>query len=295
MSESIFQTFFLLASFNIALIAVAIANFAVSASYLGRETRLTRSRMERRKLKLTDKLKDLQEKDKQTQISDLEQEIKQAKKDVAELSNRLFLLSWSGAVILPSFCFGVSFIFSVLGMNVGILVSNVEIQNALRTWSIMLSSLSLVLGFLLLLAVINVIDSAARNIPLPKLVASFRNDEETIKVKRNKETTIIIEVGNEGEAIAEDAWMYVNFPPSFKILNIPHGEWTIETMNEKDLYPTYNCVRIILGDIHVDSTDVVRIILRTPDEKKAFEIPVGMRDKTMIDRLDFKLTIEVED
>jgi Flp pilus assembly protein TadB len=102
MSESIFQTFFLLASFSIALIAVAIANFAVSASYLGRETRLTRSRMEKRKRKLSAKLEELQKKEQQTQIEDLEQEIKKAKKDISNLNSRLFTLSWLGAVVLPS-------------------------------------------------------------------------------------------------------------------------------------------------------------------------------------------------
>ena len=56
----LFQTLLLIATFDIALISITIANFAVSASYLGRETRLTRWRLEKRKQRLSMKLKELQ-------------------------------------------------------------------------------------------------------------------------------------------------------------------------------------------------------------------------------------------
>ena len=111
MVESIFQTFLIFATFNIALVSVAIANYAVSASYLGRETRLSRKRMERRKQKLSKKLNDLQ---KDVRIDEIKREIKKAEKDISGLNTRLFLLSWVGAVIGPTAFFIVSFIAAIL-------------------------------------------------------------------------------------------------------------------------------------------------------------------------------------
>lgn len=60
MIDSISQTFLIIATFSTALVAILVAIYAISASYLGRETRLTRSRMEKRKDILTERLQRLQ-------------------------------------------------------------------------------------------------------------------------------------------------------------------------------------------------------------------------------------------
>lgn len=91
----IFQTFLLLATFDIALIAVTIANYAVSASYLGREARLARWRLERRKDALDKKVKELQAKG-SLRLSDLKKEIKEAEDEQERLGVRIVLLSWIG-------------------------------------------------------------------------------------------------------------------------------------------------------------------------------------------------------
>jgi hypothetical protein len=179
-------------------------------------------------------------------------------------------------------------------MNLDILIPNPQIQSGWFRILIVLSSGSLIGGFFLLLIVIAMIDSAARNIPLPKIAITFPNYKGTIKIKRNTKTSIAIEVGNEGEATAEDLWLYVDFPPAFEILHVPSGLYTITTYNEEDMYPTYNCLRLILGDLPIRSTDVARIVLKAPDEKKAFKIPVSVSEKTL-GRVDNTLTIEVED
>ena len=102
MAESVFQTLLLLAYFDIALLSITIANYAVSASYLGRESRLSRWRMERRKAKLLKRLKELHE---TAQIETIKNEIKEADAEKRKLRTHIFLLSWLGAVILPSIFF----------------------------------------------------------------------------------------------------------------------------------------------------------------------------------------------
>jgi hypothetical protein len=125
MIESILQTFLFLATFDTILISVSIANYAISASYLGRETRLTRRRMEKRKQELDVRIKELQKKG--LSIKDLEVETKKAKDDMNTLKNRLFFLSWIGAVLVPSLFFVVSLVISVLGINSDILFTDLGI------------------------------------------------------------------------------------------------------------------------------------------------------------------------
>lgn len=175
------QTFLLIATFNIALISVTIANYAVSASYLGRETRLTRSRMEKRKQELMVRFKEMQE---DNRLDTLEQEIKKAKRDISKLSRRIFILSWFGAVISPSSLFILSLITAILGMNIEILTTSLLTQNIWEQQFMMFSTGTLALGFFLLLVVIGVIDSAARKIPVPEFEVFFGNKSKTVKLKR---------------------------------------------------------------------------------------------------------------
>src|SRR4030043_52266 len=108
------QTFLLIATFDIALISIAIANFAVSASYLGRETRLTRRRLEKRKDQLDMKIKELQAKGK-IELEDLKKEIRKAEKERNKLGQRILFLSWGGAVIIPCIFFIVSLLNAIYG------------------------------------------------------------------------------------------------------------------------------------------------------------------------------------
>jgi S-adenosylhomocysteine hydrolase len=62
------------------MISVSIANYAVSASYLGRETRLIRIRMENREQELDEKIKELQTKG--LSIEELKKETKKEENSI---------------------------------------------------------------------------------------------------------------------------------------------------------------------------------------------------------------------
>jgi len=290
MSEAVFQTFLLLATFNIALISVTIANFAVSASYLGRETRLSRKRMERRKQDLLFKLEKMQ---KDVQIGDLKQEIRQAEKDISKLSKRMFLLSWVGAVILPTVFFVISFVSAMLGMNSESLTTNLQIHGFLDQQFIIFSSGTIALGFLVLLVVIKTIDSAARNIPVPRLDAMFNNRSNKIAIKPNQTSRIEVYISNNGEEIAEDVEAYLIVPSPLVIE--PIGNQIVEKCGDTSPFP--NCTIAYLRTqafIYEDSTYSEFFAITAPHEKRLYEMPVWLYARR-IGRTEQKLSIEVTD
>lgn len=286
----IFETFLLIATFNIALIATTIGNYAISASYLGRETRLTRSRMEKRKEKLKLKLADLQKES--LQIENMKQEIKQAEKDISRLNNRIFLLSWLGAVISPTFFFTLSLITAVLGMNLEILTTNLQTRNLWEQQFMIFSSGTLVVGFFLLLIVIGVIDSAARKIPAPEFEIFFGDKTKTAKLKRNAKAEILVCIKNKGEDAAEDVDVYIHFPPFFEIQENPI--YSVQKQLDVGVdFPNYNSVVICFDFLHADIISGGNVLI-LPKESGTFEIPVRIYERKL-GVTKANLTIEVID
>jgi hypothetical protein len=288
MVESIFQTLLLLAYFNIALLAITIANYAVSASYLGRESNLSRWRMGRRKQKLLEKLKELRE---TTQIDSIKNEIGEAEAEQRGLGLRIFLLSWLGAVILPSMFFVISFVCSVFGMNAEIHSQDPETQRFLEQQLVIFSSGTLATGFVILLSVIRTIDSAAKKVPIPEFDVYFKNLMKTLKLKRKETAIVSVCIRNKGEDIAEDVLTMTHFPPAFKV----HlGDYTTCKQGPEADHPDYDSAIFNLQWIHIDTIVNEDATITTPDETKSYEIYVDIYErKTGTSK--HKLTIQVVD
>jgi hypothetical protein len=289
MVESIFQTLLLLAYFNIALISISIANYAISVSLLGRETRLSRWRMERRKRNLDSKIKELQKQG--LSIGDLKNETKEAEADIRRIGRKIFFLSWLGAVVLPSTLFVISFACSVLGMNVETIWKDAFQDKA--CWLIGISILFAGLGFSVLLVVIRVIDSVARHIPLPKLEVTFEDlFSKKTEFKRNEKRIIELYVSNDGEDVADDVLLYAYFPNAFKV-----GKKNKEYDSHESQSTTYpNCVEVTadLGVIHVDSWSGISIEVTSPDLKKTYEVGLVLVERKTV-KSEYKLIIAVVD
>jgi hypothetical protein len=289
MVESILQTFLLLAYFDIALISITIANYAISASYLGREYRLSRWRMDKRKQKLLEKLKELKQ---ATQIEGIKKEIAEEEKEERGIGQRVFLLSWLGAVVAPSIFFIISFTNAIIGMNSEILSKDVGVQGFLEQQFMILSSGFIVLGFIILLAVIGVIDSAARKLPIPEFEVTFPKGMKVLKLKRNERKTIELCVTNKGEDIAENLQIFVIFHPSFKVNLTPFYSVT-KQIAQAD-YPEHNAAIFDVGIIHIDTTLQLHVDLTSPDIKETYEIPIDIYERKT-GKSKHKLTIEVID
>jgi hypothetical protein len=291
MIESIFQTFFFLATFDTILISVSIANYAISASFLGRETRLTRRRMEKRKQELDVRIKELQNKG--LSIEDLEEETTKAKDDMNALKRRLFFLSWIGAVLVPSSLFVVSLVLSVLGINSDILLTDLGITGptVLVADLMFFSVVLLAFGFFFLLLVIRAIDSAARKIPIPEFEVYFKNLLETAKCKRKQMLVITLCINNKGEDLAEDALVMVHFPPAFQVQ--PMGYRTYKQGPETN-HPDYNSAIFDVKRIYPDTIFNIDITITTPDANEIHEIYVSIYE-TKSGHSEYKLTIQTTD
>jgi hypothetical protein len=293
MVESIFQTFLLLAYFDIALLAITIANYAVSASYLGRESRLSRWRIERRKGKLLEKLKELQE---TPQIESIKREIKEGEAEQRGLGIRIFLLSWLGAVMLPSMFFAISFICSVLGMNSEILSQNAETQGFLEQQLMIFSSGALATGFMILLFVVRTIDSAAKHLPIPEFEVFFEFPEHTVLktliMKHNESKKVRLMCHNKGEDIAEDVELFVIFPNTFKIDGV--GDGHISRLGTESSFPDSVSIQYSQDIIHVNMRYFFPLRLTAPNATKTYDILVRIMERK-IGISDHKLTIKVVD
>lgn len=289
MIDGILQTFLFLATFDTILISVSIANYAISASYLGRETRLTRRRMEKRKQRLDGTIKELQAKG--LPIEELKKETKEAEDDIQTLGNRLFFLSWSGAVILPSICYIVSLASAVIGMNSDILLTNPLTQNTAVNGLITLSVSFLGLGFVFLLVVIGVIDTAARRIPIPEFEVYFGNHEEILKCVRKQPENITIKVGNKGEDVAEDVMILIHFPPVFQVIGMGYAVTKQEPETD---HPNFNTAVINAERIYPDTVlgNLVRIV--SPDDTQTHEIFIVIYEAKS-GHTKYKLTIQTTD
>jgi hypothetical protein len=289
MLESVFQTFLLLAYFDIALLSITIANYAVSASYLGRESRLSRWRMERRKKKLRETIKDFKE---TAQFGKFKNEINKIGAEERRLGIRIFLLSWLGAVILPSMFFAMSLICAVVGINSEILTTSSVIQHFLQQQLIEFSVGALGIGFMVLLFVIRAIDSAARKLPIPEFEVYFENRANKIKITRDQRKSILFCINNKGEDVAQDVQVFVFFPPAFEVHE--SGNYDITRQGSETDFPDYNAAIFREDLFHIDTILNLFIDITSPDEKKTYEIPLQIYERK-IDPSKHKLEIEVTD
>jgi hypothetical protein len=276
----IFQSLVLLATFNVALIAVAIANYAVSASYLGRETRLSRSRMERRKARLQSDLAEL--KSQNIEISEIKEKINKAEKDVSSLNSRIFFLSWQGAVIIPVFFFSLSFLFALIGMN----------SDATLNFQLMvLSSITLTIGFFEILLVIKFIDSAAKNLPIPEFSVYFNDEKQSIILEAGQETEISLKIENSGEEIGEDVEIYRIFPVGFSV-DGPSG-YSKMSYDSTATHPNCLCLSSNSAKLYPNIVHIGKLLIAAPAKKGTYDLDIEIYERK-IGRVKKKLAMVVE-
>jgi hypothetical protein len=247
--------------------------------------------MEKRNQELDVRIRELQNKG--LSIEDLEKETTKAKGYMNALKNRLFFLSWIGAVLVPSLFFIISLVLSVLGINSDILLTELGTaeQDFLVHNLLLYSVISLGLGFSFLLLVIGIIDSAARKIPIPEFEVYFTNLLKTLKCKRKQMSVVTLCIRNKGEDLAEDAMVMVHFPSTFQLQ--PVGYRIIKQGPETD-HPDYNSAILEMDRIYPDTIINVDIRITTPDDNEIHEIFVSIYE-TKSGHSEYKLTIQTTD
>jgi len=244
--------------------------------------------MERKKLELIRKLQGL---GKEGHIDDVKKEIREADAERRGLSIRIFLLSWLGAVILPSMFLVISLVCAVVGLNSEILSQDVNTQGFLQQQLLIFSLTTLATGFSVLLLVIRTIDSAAMNIPMPKFDVYFENLAKTLKCKRKEKSMVRFCVRNVGEDSAEDVVIIVCFPPAFEI-HIA-GYATLKQGPETD-HPNCNSLVIQENKIHPETIPSWDAQITAPDDKNTYDVFVDIYE-TKSGHTEHKLNIETVD
>lgn len=169
------------------------------------------------------------------------------------MNRRIFFLSWTGAVLLPSiFCF-VSLICATLGTNVDSLFPLPQVQNLATQSFIVICLVTISTGTVILFIVLNFIDSAAKNIPSPKFSLYFsKTMGQTIKVNDNELTDVRMTIRNIGEDMAQNIETYMHFPPSFKISESQYYELSKDSPTSK-VAPNYTCLYRRNKNLHIET------------------------------------------
>lgn len=153
---------------------MAIATYAISASYLGREMHRSSWRKKKRRAKLKRRIKELGEK---ADVEGIKEEINSCEEEISKINNRLLFLSVRGAVILPSFCFLVALIFCIYdicadptGTTKLFFGEPILIRDILMSGAI----IAITLGAFFLVKTLFAIEQVASEVPMPKFEVTFK-------------------------------------------------------------------------------------------------------------------------
>lgn len=215
MSEGIFQLLLILSYLDIALISITITVYAISASYLGRETSRSISRKRRRVAELKENLGSLSTRIKNEEgIGDIQREISRYKKEQKNLERSLLWLSVKGAVYTPTAFFSASLLACAFGI---LEVLNPEI-------SLASSAVIIVFGALCLGKTLKATEKAATTIPRPKYEVFFKPTRLVTKqCKANTRSTFNLILHNIGDERSEKPLVVLYFPKGIEITKTPRG------------------------------------------------------------------------
>ena len=281
MTEGLLETLQILAYLSIALISLVVATYAISVSYLGRETHRSLWRKKKRRAELERKIKELGEK---ADVKRIKEEIETYEKEISELDKRLFYLSVEGAVVLPSILGLIALVFTIYNIYM-------NPSEIIRHYLMLGAVIFIAAGFVFLVKTLFTIDWVASGIPIPEFEVAFESRlfSEKFHSKERKEVTFV--VANIGEVIAEDIEVFFFFPPEFKVGSSRYYRVTKQEVKEE--YPNHNAVTFDIKRIHIDVGHVLpRIALEMPEKMGSYIIPVGIYERK-IGESKHKLTLEI--
>lgn len=241
--------------------------------------------MEKERQEILEKLGKLK---KEAQIEEAKRQIEESDAKRKQLSRRIFLLSWLGAVILPFVFFAFSFICTIIGMNSEIFTYPQFLQQQLMILS--LGSISF--GFVILLLVIRTIDSAAKRIPVPEFEVSFVTGLRSEKCKIKEQKIVVVCIKNKGEDIAENAHVFACFPPVFDVQENPHQGYGVFSQNILTDTPNYNAAVLTGVDLLPDTVAEIHILLTMPEKEGNYDIIIKIHEKKVGVHRD-RLNIEI--
>ena len=283
--EEILQILLLLAYVAIGLMSITVPTYAISVSYLARETLKTLEDMRKRRRDLSEKLDELRKKlEEEPGVEGIKEEIEKFEEEEAELEDRLECLSAKGAVGYPFGAFALGLVCAAYGIY--IFPENTSLP-------ILASIISIAYGLYRLSKSLYAVEQAALR-PEEKLLPTFRVDFESgatvEKYKLGEEKKVGFHVHNYGKEMAEDLDIMIFFPPVFELLKM--RGYGIAKQGPKTRYPNYNAAEFDFKLIHVAFEMPLTVHVKMPQKPDIYKIPVAIRARK-IGISDHQLTIEI--
>lgn len=270
-----------LAFLAIGLISVTIPTYAISITYLGRETEGTLKELERRRGRFSDKLDELrnriQHETSTTALQAIKQEVSLFEKEEERLRNRLFFLSAKGAVFFPVVFYIMSLSSSVYGI---VYATDEQLFPTLLG-----AAFSLFVGLALLWGTLRGVEDAAlrpEDKLLPAFTVTFLDETTTRSFPAGTVQVVGIRVRNNGEVMAKCVEVFALFPPDFDVPLVSEPEALVSKQPvERDRVihgiPTkgYHSFWIKFNEIHstISKTSSLSNV-KIPARQGAYSIPV---------------------
>jgi len=280
MAEPMFEILLFSAYLSAALISVVIAVYAISVSYLGRETSRSIWSLKKRQLDLRSRIKKFEEK---IDVKELEKEIEKYKQEEADLKGKLSFLSLKGAVLLPLLELTLALVISFYGMY------QYSWNPALDSY-IVGAIIANGIGMVLLVQVLRTVEWAALRVPMPRFEVSFESGLKEEKIKTKETKAFAFTRTNIGDIMAEDVDTFVFFPPGFKVKPSPH--YRIRKQTED--HPDYDAAIFSTERIHINIGSIgPDITVEAPEKVGKCKIPICIYERNTGES-EYELFIEVE-
>jgi hypothetical protein len=276
------QILLLLAYLAIGLMSITIPTYAISVSYLARETLRTIKDMERRR-DLNQKLDELRKRLKQeSDVNELKQEISRYEEEEKQLKERLECLSAKGAVGYPFGSFASSLFFAALGVY--------DFPNRVDLY-ILASVLLIVYGLHRFGKSVLAIEQAALAPGLPTFKVGFLSGTSTERYKVGEEKDITFYIINYRRDLAEDLSIMVFFRPEFDL--VKKGiYYTISKQYSTSLYPNHNAACFEGKLMHMNLRYTYTVSVKMPQNPDTYRIPVHILERRT-GLSEHQLTIEI--
>ena len=275
----------LILNLSIALIAIDVSVYAISASLLGSQLKRNVLFIQRRLRETEGEIKRIQENSSSSRqrLSDIEKELEQFKKEEKKFTDILYCLTLEGAVLYPCVSIIGALLLGVYGLFFPTEIFLITLG----------ASFFILYGSYRVYCTLQSIDFAATNIPLPAFdVVFYTNAEKRLEIESAKKQKLLFEIGNSGYDVGELIEINIFFPPDFKVHKSREYEMNVQPEDMTSIHPLYTGVFYELDHLHVDTSVNVEVVINSPKDTKTYKIPVYVNERK-ITQEEFELEIVV--
>jgi len=263
--------------------SITVPTYAISVTYLARETSKSIQDLHKRRKELAEKLEELRKKlEDEAGVKAIEQEMAKYKEEDERLKDRQHCLSAKGAVGYP-----------FAGLFTGLAVAAYGYYAGGNGWVPLALFLSMGYGVYRLAKSLVAIEQAAmrpEEVLLPALGVSFETRARSMSFKVAEQREVRFRVFNMGNDIAEKVHVMLFFTPEFQIS--PGPNYTVTRQGPLTRHPNHDGVTLRFQEIHVNLSQIRRVKLKTPDKPGTYDVPVEIRERR-IGNIHSRLRFEV--